>query len=357
MMKKTLRVKHYYMLEEQLENAVKEGHISDEQANAILSNYPVSEGFSAMKAWLGVGAVLVGVGLLFLVWANWDAIANFWRVLLILFALSTALGASYFLRETQPMTAEAFWYLSAIIYGAGLFLIVDSFQLSITQSFIFFLWALGPVVLGVLRASGLMLLGAIGLLSLSILVGFNDALMVRTALVIVGLFTLNITLVPKPYLTTLLSVLGLLWLYHLLQYYNTEAVVIGLVYVMIGALLYHLPILFNRKATQQSAIISLGIGGFILTFPVIWTRLDFVETGSVMSTLFVLVFCVYLLWLLWQAEPATLVIIAALILRYSLDSSYTIAFRALIFIMGGLILLVGGFYFEWRRQRHVKQIS
>lgn len=354
-MKKTLRLRQYHFLEEQLKKAVEDGHLSHEQADAVLANYTVSEGFNAMKAWLGVGAVLVGVGLLFLVWANWEAIASFWRVVLIVLVLSTSLGASYLLREKQPATAEAFWYLSAIIYGAGLFLIVDSFQLSVTQSFVFFLWALGPIALGVVRPSGWMLLGAIALLALSILVGFYDALMVRTGLVLIGLFALNITLIPKPYLTAVLSGLGLLWLYHLLQYYDVEVVTIGLLYVVIGALLYHLPIPFNRKATQQSGLVSLGIGGFILTFPAIWARLSWIETGSVISTFFVLAFCVYLLWLLWQVEPVTLIMIASLILRYSFDSSYTIAFRAVIFIMGGLILLGGGFYFEHKRQRRFKE--
>ncbi|TVP96100.1 MAG: DUF2157 domain-containing protein [Acholeplasmatales bacterium] len=355
-MKTKIKLRQVQFLDEALKNAVEHDQISPDQAEQVLGNYAVSEGFNAMKAWLGIGAVLVGVGLLFLVWANWAAIPNFGRVVLIVVVLSLSLGVAYVWRMTQPVTATAFWYLSAIIYGAGLFLIVESYQLQVTQSYIFFLWALGAIVLGTLKPTGWMFFMATALLALSIMVGFYDALMIRTAVVLAGLLVINKYLAPRLLFTAALIGLGLLWYYHIMQYFDVKTLYVSWGYLTIGVLLYHLPIPFNRKACQQLGLVSLGIGGFILTFPAIWAEIGAFSSGNIVSTLFVLSFIGYLLWLLGRVEPLTLGIIAALLLRYSLDERYSIALRATIFIIGGLVLLAGGFYFERKHHRGARHV-
>lgn len=133
----------------------REGLVSDITAAAILQRYPVLSKKSTFITILTIlGAVLVGLGTLLFVGANWQAIPNLFKLLLILAAtvLSYASGwhcttpaskAGTDQLPTHPKLGAALLLLGSIFYGAGIWLVSQMFNLDMSLETGLVLWGLG----------------------------------------------------------------------------------------------------------------------------------------------------------------------------------------------------------------------
>ena len=134
-----------------------DGIITAEQGQAILGNYSPSE--VAPKSYRSqgrlvtslsiVGAVLVGLGVILFFAANWDAIGRWPKLGLILAAIIAGHGLGYYLRYHRGYrrVGSAMVLLACIIYGAGVHLVGQVYNVDVNDPRLMLFWFLGVLPL------------------------------------------------------------------------------------------------------------------------------------------------------------------------------------------------------------------
>jgi uncharacterized membrane protein len=137
-------------LERELPTWVEEGLVSAEQASAIRDRYAESARESRrgaiVQALALVGAVAAGLGVILFFAANWDAIPRPARVALLVGALLGAYGGGYvlrFARRTRPAVGTALLFLGGILFGATIFLVGQMYHVQAHDPLAFLLWTAG----------------------------------------------------------------------------------------------------------------------------------------------------------------------------------------------------------------------
>jgi uncharacterized membrane protein len=127
-----------------------EGLLHDDQADAILHRYHATRRFSLARLLLALGAVFVGVGLIWLVAANLDqlppllrflAVASIWLSLLVGGEL---LHSRRLLMPNQVVGSVRL--LAALAFGAVVFQAAQSLQVPAFEPLLVGLWGLGALV-------------------------------------------------------------------------------------------------------------------------------------------------------------------------------------------------------------------
>jgi uncharacterized membrane protein len=127
-----------------------EGLIHDDQASAILRHYQATRRFSLARLLLALGAVFVGVGLIWLVAANLDqlppllrflAVASIWLALLV---GAEVLHSKRLLMPSQVVGSIRL--LTALAFGAVVFQAAQSLQVPAFEPLLVGLWGLGALV-------------------------------------------------------------------------------------------------------------------------------------------------------------------------------------------------------------------
>ena len=97
-----------------------------------------------------IGAILVGAGIFSFVAANWQEIGKFFKILIILGSMLASYYGGWILKEKyhRVKTGEALILLGSIIYGAGIFLIGQMFNIRANWPDAFILWMFGLLALG-----------------------------------------------------------------------------------------------------------------------------------------------------------------------------------------------------------------
>lgn len=134
----------------------REGLVSDNTADAILQRYPVLSKKSTFITILTIlGAVLIGLGTLLFVGANWSAIPHLFKLFLILAATvvsyatgwhlsyAAAPGAPADALPMHPKLGGALLLLGSIFYGAGIWLVAQMLNLDMSLETGLVLWGLG----------------------------------------------------------------------------------------------------------------------------------------------------------------------------------------------------------------------
>ena len=103
------------------------GLISGEQAGDILGLYDLRRG-RLQRVLSGVGGVLVGLGFLSFIAANWLSMSRLLRAGLILVGYIAAMAAAWRCEDKFPRTSRAFLLLAGFIYGGGIFLMGQMFH-------------------------------------------------------------------------------------------------------------------------------------------------------------------------------------------------------------------------------------
>ena len=101
--------------------------IDAEQASTIEALYLPAKGHFA-QVLFSLGALLIGLGLLSFIAANWDEIPKLLRVGIILAGYVGSILAAWRLEAVQPRLSRACLFLGSFIYGGGVFLIAQMFH-------------------------------------------------------------------------------------------------------------------------------------------------------------------------------------------------------------------------------------
>ena len=141
-----------------------EGLVHDDQAAAILRRYHATRRFSLARLLLALGAVFVGVGLIWLVAANLDQLPPLLRFLAVASIWLALLVGGEVLHSRRPLipfqVIEAVRLLAALAFGAVVFQAAQSLQVPAFEPLLVGLWGIGALVhaYGV-RALGPLLVG------------------------------------------------------------------------------------------------------------------------------------------------------------------------------------------------------
>lgn len=112
---------------------------------------------------LGAAALLIAAGVFSFVAANWEAMPRGARLGLIALLMLAANVAGWYLRERTRFvsTGEALVVLGTLVYGAGIFLVAQMFQVRASWPDGFMLWLIGALAMaGALRSRPLFAVAA-----------------------------------------------------------------------------------------------------------------------------------------------------------------------------------------------------
>ena len=98
---------------------------------------------------LTIGVVLVGAGIFSFIAANWIEMTKPIKIGIILISMMASYGAGWYVKEKLNLqkTGEAFILLGSIIYGAGIFLVAQMFNIRSNWPDGFILWMMGTIAM------------------------------------------------------------------------------------------------------------------------------------------------------------------------------------------------------------------
>jgi uncharacterized membrane protein len=116
-----------------------------------------------------IGAVLTGLGAILFVAGNWAVMSPLQRTLMLLAGYGLAVAAASFAEGRRlPLVADALWLLATLVLGANIFLIAQTYNLTLTLWQGTLAWMIGALAMGYARQSAAQVVVAIplGLLTL-----------------------------------------------------------------------------------------------------------------------------------------------------------------------------------------------
>ena len=104
---------------------------------------------------VSIGAFLIGVGIFSFVAANWSDLPKITKLLIIILSMVSTYTIGWFLREDfgYRKTGTALIFLGSLIYGAGIFLVAQVFNIRANWPDGFQLWLLGLLLMSVVIKS------------------------------------------------------------------------------------------------------------------------------------------------------------------------------------------------------------
>ncbi|MEK7519637.1 MAG: DUF2157 domain-containing protein [Patescibacteria group bacterium] len=96
-----------------------------------------------------VGAVSIGAGVFSFIAANWDEISSFLKITIIVVSMLASYGGGWYAKEKKGLikTGGALILLGTIIYGAGIYLVAQIFNIRSNWPDGFILWMIGVVAM------------------------------------------------------------------------------------------------------------------------------------------------------------------------------------------------------------------
>jgi uncharacterized membrane protein len=142
-------------LHEVIPTWVERGFINTSTAGMLLQCYPIPESKSKFISLLTIfGSILIGLGVMLFVASNWQYLGSFAKLAIIVGAMAASnLGGMYFSKGDNPRSAQALYLLGGLIYGAGIWLVSQIYQLDLDWSLGLTLWSIGLIPMALLLRS------------------------------------------------------------------------------------------------------------------------------------------------------------------------------------------------------------
>lgn len=350
-MKKKLSRSSYKFLLSELSGHRDREIITQQQLDDMMTFYEEDTGLNFIRILVTIGSLLIGLGVLSFIASNWAYMGKLLKVVVIIATLGASIFTSFKLEKNYPKTSKAMLYLSALIYGAGIFLMEQIFNFSGELPRAFLLWTLGVLPMALILKEKILFIFAHVLAMIYINGSFNENIIVY-AIMLVTLFYVGNKYFSYSKLNTFFNnAVALNAVLYALNYFDVDGIYIAIAFLLIGFAMYYLKHDLNIDIFRLQGLIVIGISGYALTFDQAWEQLAFINDGSSIAVGFGIVLIVYLLNLVRQRLLTPLIFTCILILRYYFDTLYDFMPKSLFFIIGGLILLGFGHYFE-RIRKH-----
>ncbi|HEY2420629.1 MAG TPA: DUF2157 domain-containing protein [Neobacillus sp.] len=348
--KRNLKEKEFTFLKQELHFLEESEVLSVGKAQEIEALYDVREKLSFTKTLLYVGSILIGAGILSFIASNW---ADIGKTVKFLFIIAMFIGcnlAGYKLEANYPKTSKSFYYLGVIVFGAGIFLVEQMFNFGGSAQSAFLWWSLGILPLAwVLRDKWILLAASFFLLVYMLDQPYlqGEVIPYWILIWIAAIYILNEGIGFTEATGFINGVLLLVFLGSVINFFLYDKVdtmyVYGLIYLAIGIALVFMAGKIKNIYILLGYIVH-GLAAFTLSFqsawPVNWMYIPF----SILYLLFVL-------FLIKRGSLLSIIILCVMIFRFYIDISFDFLPKSLVFIIGGFILLIFGFYFEKQRKK------
>jgi len=344
-LKRQITKGNFSLVSKELDHFESAALITGEQKTGILEIYEVKSGLNFIRVVVTIGAILVGLGVLSFIASNWDGISHFVKLLIIFGVFGGVNLTGYILSEDNPRTGRSLIYLGTLVYGAGIFLIGQMYNFGGDFPTAFLLWSLGVMPMAFqLKDKYLMLFANI--LFGVYLFGLFDQGFPYAGWVGIPIVYLAFNYFDKSRLLLFFANLtSLSFILQITLRYEVESLYVALLFFFIGLVMYGVRHNLEPDIFRVQGNILFGVTGVILTIPDLWEVLISVQSTRLVSILFALAFVISLFFLIRKGSLISLIFVCVTIFRYYTD---TFAFlpKSLFFIVGGLLLLGFGFYFE-----------
>ncbi len=151
-----------------LDRWIEDGLVPAKNRNTILASIGADKGnLSAVGILAMLGAIFMALAALTFIGANWGGISKIVRFGLVLALMWTALGVTLYALKRKTMAfAHAFALVAAALFGAGIMLVAQIFNISAHYPNGIFIWALGALAVAIAMPSRPVLLLSAGLTAL-----------------------------------------------------------------------------------------------------------------------------------------------------------------------------------------------
>lgn len=311
--------------------------------------------FSIMSISLSVGAILVGIGFLIFIASNWSAMSSMTKYLIIFFGVIGLYVTGWKLENTFPKTSRSLYYLGGFLYGAGIILVGQTFHLKGQTYHALLAWAIGILPLAYYLRDKAILAFVIALLFInSTQVYMNGSFPIAVLIAIPLIYALIHYVFQKSNFLFFLNTVLLVLFIHT-QLWNAGAGTLTVVAVMfvLGMIIFLRPINGYRRITTLSGSLIHGAYGIALTIPEIWVSAFSTDISSILAIVFAICYGLFVLWLIHGGNVVAIITLCGIIFRFYMDISYDFLPKSLFFIIGGIILILFGFWFEKNRKGEV----
>lgn len=98
---------------------------------------------------VGIGALLIGAGIFSFIAANWQVMSKEVKLLVIVGSMLVIYSLGWFVREVQKLikTGSALLFLGSVVYGAGIFLVAQIFNVRANWPDGLILWMIGLIIM------------------------------------------------------------------------------------------------------------------------------------------------------------------------------------------------------------------
>lgn len=352
-MKRKMSQSNYRLLEKEFHHLEKNGQLAPNQADSLLSLYTPTEKISFVQTLLAIGSVLVGIGILSFIAGNWQVMPVTFKFLVLFLATAAFYVGGYKLDSAYPRTARSLYYIGIFVYGAGIFLIGQMFNLSEGVYADFLLWGIGILPLAYYLKDKFIALGITVFFSVYAFntFGISGSLPYWLFILIPLLYWMNKHRMGQSKGLFIANVwLTLAFLFNTMLYFDFTFWGSMLVFFIIGLFLAFYPLAPYKFQTMWMGSIVYGISGLCLTLPYIWADSLSTSASSITATIFTIIFILKLIFFLKTGNLPAILITCLLIFRFYVDLSYDFMPKSLFFIIGGCILIGFGFWFERSRK-------
>ncbi|WP_026894364.1 DUF2157 domain-containing protein [Clostridiisalibacter paucivorans] len=354
--KRQVTKKEYNFLASEIKFIEEKNIINREQKDKILGLYKRPDETNFIKIISLIGAILVGLGVLTFIASNWEIISKPFKFIIILLGYLLTFFGGYKSEDQYPKTGRALIYISVLIFGSGIFLVGQMFNYGGEVDRAFLLWTIGILPMGMFLMDKYILTFSIGTSIMYLITGMDTYLsMDWTVIVLLGiiisLYIYNNKLLNSALVTLSNNLLLLLYILYLVIEWRISATYVIILFLGIGLFMYIFPFKTHNKVLKIQGNIVFGFSGLLLTIPNVWEELSYIDTGNIPALLFAILYILFLFFLTKKESLISLIFIFITIFRYYFDRAYDFMPKSLFFIIGGILLIGFGYYFERARKR------
>jgi uncharacterized membrane protein len=382
----------------QIAQWLREGTINQTQARKMLADTTQHKKDKSSNdlivALSTIGAILLGIGVILFVASNWEVIPEFVKTTLMIASTFGAYTIGYLFRykfQNLPRVGDALIFLGALLFGATVFLIAQIYNVNANSHILVLIWLLSilPLVYSFLSIPIAALSGLLFYLWVSLFIFRNVSVEKATAdllafpilflvsgVALFGIGAMHYFSDKLKQIARLHRLIGLqiaLFSLFLLTFrffsgyyggfnFRGDAVLssqftLGLVFLAATAVvLMAINLLFNPSKSETSLIESavgtglVGMAMITLFFPATTNIYVLLYNLILIGVIFGLFFVGY------RREDMVLVNVGMVYLTFLIlvryfDFFWDLLPRALFFIVGGLVLVLGGIAMERQRKQ------
>ena len=254
--------------------------------------------------------------------------------------------------KALPKTSRSLYYIGGFLYGSGIFLIGQTFHLGGEIYTGFLLWAIGILPLGCFIKDKAIIVFSILLLFLySTEIYIQGQYPYLLLLTIPFVYVINHKLLSKSSAIFLLnSALLVHFIHSQLWFFNVNQLFIILLLFVSGLVMSLAGTGAYIRSFKVFGHLLHGVYGISLTFAGVWNLVFLHDTAEVIAITFAILYGLFIIWLVRQGNIISILLLCSLIFRFYIDFSYDFLPKSLFFIVGGIILLLFGFWFERSRR-------